>query len=247
MSSRFQKLSCNWHVACCAAYALQQWIKVTSTTVLPMTRHCCGACTIVLVDFTQLVSGTVELYNSIRTELLPTPSKSHYTFNLRDMSKVVQGIMRADAKTTTLPQQVRRQLTADHYACMCSQDLQCIVLFEHLSRHSSRVPATPRASEGAGACHMEWGRFFYPCARHQLSGALQVLALWLHETSRVFEDRLTCREDHDWFRQRQTSLLQKHFGLAYSQVVSHERLIYGDYLVPGADLKVGAAQPPLGI
>lgn len=48
-----------------------------------------------------LVLGTVELYNSIRSELLPTPSKSHYTFNLRDLSKVVQGIMRGDPRSIT--------------------------------------------------------------------------------------------------------------------------------------------------
>ncbi len=44
----------------------------------------------VRLHFWQLVASTVEIYNSIRTELLPTPSKSHYTFNLRDLSKVVQ-------------------------------------------------------------------------------------------------------------------------------------------------------------
>ena len=37
------------------------------------------------------VSATIELYNSIARELLPTPEKSHYTFNLRDISKVIQG------------------------------------------------------------------------------------------------------------------------------------------------------------
>lgn len=35
-----------------------------------------------------VVAGTIEIYNRIRKELLPTPSKSHYTFNLRDLSKV---------------------------------------------------------------------------------------------------------------------------------------------------------------
>jgi len=55
----------------------------------------------------QLVSATVQLYNAIRTELLPTPNKSHYTFNLRDMGKVVQGLMRADPKTLGTQQQVR--------------------------------------------------------------------------------------------------------------------------------------------
>lgn len=54
----------------------------------------------------QLVCATTELYNAIRCELLPTPNKSHYTFNLRDMGKVVQGLMRADTKTTTSQQQV---------------------------------------------------------------------------------------------------------------------------------------------
>lgn len=67
------------------------------------------------------VTSTIEIYNRIRAELLPTPSRSHYTFNLRDLSKVVQGVMRADPRGT-----------------------------------GSRE---------------------------------QLLALWLHETSRVFEDR----------------------------------------------------------
>lgn len=40
-----------------------------------------------------LIDASVELYQSISEELLPTPSKSHYTFNLRDLSKVVQGIL----------------------------------------------------------------------------------------------------------------------------------------------------------
>lgn len=35
-----------------------------------------------------VVASTVEIYNSIRAELLPTPSNSHYTFNLRDLAKV---------------------------------------------------------------------------------------------------------------------------------------------------------------
>jgi dynein heavy chain len=68
--------------------------------------------------------------------------------------------------------------------------------------------------------------------------SLQLLSLWLHENSRVFEDRLTCSEDHAWFRQHQVELLHKHFGLEYGQVVNQERLIYGDYLVPGAEPKV---------
>ena len=36
----------------------------------------------------ELMDAALDLYNKIRTVKLPTPSKSHYTFNLRDISKV---------------------------------------------------------------------------------------------------------------------------------------------------------------
>eukprot|EP00606_Chrysophyceae_sp_TOSAG23-5_P001616 GSChrysophyteH2.ASY1.ANO1.110.1 assembled CDS len=39
------------------------------------------------------VTGTIEMYHRISEELLPTPSKFHYTFNLRDISKVFQGVL----------------------------------------------------------------------------------------------------------------------------------------------------------
>eukprot|EP00931_Biecheleriopsis_adriatica_P066335 TRINITY_DN4071_c0_g1_i5.p1 TRINITY_DN4071_c0_g1~~TRINITY_DN4071_c0_g1_i5.p1 ORF type:complete len:3484 (+),score=878.42 TRINITY_DN4071_c0_g1_i5:1149-10454(+) len=39
------------------------------------------------------VQGTIDIYNKCGDELLPTPAKPHYTFNLRDVSKVFQGLL----------------------------------------------------------------------------------------------------------------------------------------------------------
>jgi dynein heavy chain, axonemal len=38
----------------------------------------------------KIVESTIEIYNKIKSskELLPTPAKSHYIYNLRDISKV---------------------------------------------------------------------------------------------------------------------------------------------------------------
>jgi hypothetical protein len=37
-----------------------------------------------------LVSATLAVYSTAATKLLPTPTKSHYLFNLRDFERVVQ-------------------------------------------------------------------------------------------------------------------------------------------------------------
>jgi len=39
-----------------------------------------------------IVSATVDIYQAIKRDLLPTPAKNHYTYNMRDLSKVFQGI-----------------------------------------------------------------------------------------------------------------------------------------------------------
>lgn len=44
-----------------------------------------------------MVSAAVDIYERIAEDLLPTPAKSHYVFNLRDLSKCVQGILQADS------------------------------------------------------------------------------------------------------------------------------------------------------
>jgi dynein heavy chain len=48
-----------------------------------------------------VVTSCVTVYNTVVNELLPTPTKPHYTFNLRDLGKVFQGILMISEKKVT--------------------------------------------------------------------------------------------------------------------------------------------------
>uniref|UniRef100_A0A3Q3E168 Dynein, axonemal, heavy chain 1 n=1 Tax=Labrus bergylta TaxID=56723 RepID=A0A3Q3E168_9LABR len=103
-----------------------------------------------------LVDATIRVYATITSQLLPTPAKSHYTFNLRDLSKVFQGILMAEAG--------------------------------------------------------------------MMEDKLQLLRLWYHE-------------NRDWFNLLLKDCIQK-FDCSFDEVVPVQPVLYGDFMIPGADNKV---------
>jgi dynein heavy chain len=40
-----------------------------------------------------IIKASVDIYTKTIKDFLPTPTKCHYTFNLRDLSKVIQGML----------------------------------------------------------------------------------------------------------------------------------------------------------
>ncbi|XP_072525800.1 dynein axonemal heavy chain 6 [Salminus brasiliensis] len=55
-----------------------------------------------------IVDAAVEIYHRMSVDLLPTPAKSHYVFNLRDLSKCVQGMLQCEPSTVHDQTQVFR-------------------------------------------------------------------------------------------------------------------------------------------
>ena len=49
----------------------------------------------------QLCNATLRLFNQVKSSLLPTPSKFHYLFNLRDVSRIFRGMCQTRPETIT--------------------------------------------------------------------------------------------------------------------------------------------------
>ncbi|EPZ35039.1 Dynein heavy chain, coiled coil stalk domain-containing protein, partial [Rozella allomycis CSF55] len=63
----------------------------------------------------RVVEATRRVYRESMKNLLPTPAKSHYTFNLRDFARVVKGILTSCSKSIASKDQLVRLWTHEVY------------------------------------------------------------------------------------------------------------------------------------
>jgi len=109
-----------------------------------------------------VVKATIELYDSISANMRPTPAKSHYTFNLRDLAKVHQGI------------------------CLCD--------------------------------------------KKSLPGADDLIKCWGHEAHRVFYDRLTNKDDQEWFSEAIKGITKESFKKEWKSLVKGDTFVWCDFI-----------------
>ena len=67
--------------------------------------------------------------------------------------------------------------------------------------------------------------------------SLAFVRLWCHECMRVFSDRLINDADMQAFHTLLNAQLEQHFRMDLMKVTSGQRLLYADFMVPGADPK----------
>lgn len=76
----------------------------------------------------------------------------------------------------------------------------------------------------------------------RVSTATDLARMWVHETRRVFADRLISYEDKQWFEDLVREQGEAHLGLPWENVLGgpgapRNFLMYADFLIPGADPK----------
>ena len=109
---------------------------------------------------------------------------------------------------------------------------------------------TPLAAASCRAQLRDLARVFQGVLRADpklCAAQTDVLALLVHENLRVFQDRMVNAEDRGWFRDLIDKQLAAHFGTSWHEVAEGERLIFGDFLKPGADVRQYARVTDVGV
>jgi dynein heavy chain len=68
-----------------------------------------------------LVMASIDVYNTMLRDMRPTPAKSHYQFNLRDLSKIFQGLLMVDPKRVFNKAQLARSWVHECRRIFCDR------------------------------------------------------------------------------------------------------------------------------
>ena len=84
-----------------------------------------------------LAEAMVSVYRSSMRIFLPTPAKSHYTFSLRDITRIFQGIVLVPAKRLLDPEKLGRLWAHETYRVFYDRYVCIHVCIIYTSMHPS--------------------------------------------------------------------------------------------------------------
>ncbi|XP_013418883.1 dynein heavy chain domain-containing protein 1-like [Lingula anatina] len=145
-----------------------------------------------------MTQGLLEMYNVVKERLRPTPANAHYIFTLRDIARVMEGILmmspRARPKLKPKPRRKKDK--------------------PELGRNKMTIslPALNKPVDRSKLRSQNWA----PTAGKDVVGGappmMRVIArLWCHEVARTFGDRITAEEDCMWFKRTMEDIVAKYF------------------------------------
>ena len=86
----YPRFLCHFNIFAINLFSDETNFKIFQSLLLDVYKRN-GHTTDVISSCNNIVNATIDIYNFVAQQMLPTPSKSHYVFNLRDISRVVSG------------------------------------------------------------------------------------------------------------------------------------------------------------
>jgi dynein heavy chain, axonemal len=86
----YARFLCHFNIFAINLFSDDTKFKIFQSLLLDIYKRI-GHAADVVQSCSNIVTATIDIYNFAISNMLPTPSKSHYVFNLRDISRVVTG------------------------------------------------------------------------------------------------------------------------------------------------------------
>jgi hypothetical protein len=186
----------------------------------------------------RLTDVTLDFYNFICDKLPPTPSRFHYVFNLRDLSRIYEGLLLSTAdKFTSAQVRERKYGIRGRRVRVRGGNLlfSPALLQPSFSKHSNGCGQGTRITLSyTHSLFLTHSHANSPPSISPLPHVQEFLRLWRNEAMRVFHDRLICAEDKALALTKLTELVENKFPSCAQHTLA-DPILFGDFRAAGLE------------